>query len=65
MTKADWQTGRLKKKFEETALLGQKWLKDEDKTVQEVLKDRYGEMTRRLFIGIGQFIPQGLRVRGC
>ena len=36
---ADW-TGRLKKKFEETALLGQKWLKDEDKTVQEVLKDR-------------------------
>lgn len=39
MTKADW-TGRLKKKFEETALLGQKWLKDEDKTVQEVLKDR-------------------------
>jgi hypothetical protein len=29
MTKADW-TGRLKKKFEEPALLGQKWLKDED-----------------------------------
>ena len=33
--------GRLKKKFEETALLGQKWLKDEEKTVQEVLKDRH------------------------
>ena len=39
VTKAD-RRGRLKKKFEETALLGQKWLKDEDKTVQEVLKDR-------------------------
>eukprot|EP00438_Fugacium_kawagutii_P007900 Skav203682 [mRNA] locus=scaffold259:105761:113163:+ [translate_table: standard] len=38
--------GRLKKKFEETALLGQKWLKDEDKTVQEVLKDRGGHVCR-------------------
>merc|ERR1719367_1876121 len=28
--------GRLSKKFEEMALMNQKWLKDEDKTVQEV-----------------------------
>ena len=38
--------GRLRKKFEETALLSQKWIKDEDKTVQEVLKETGGERER-------------------
>ena len=36
----------MRKKFEETALLSQKWIKDEDKTVQEVLKETGGERER-------------------
>jgi len=36
--------GRLKKQFEEMALMNQKWLKDEDKTVQEVLKERISKL---------------------
>jgi elongation factor Ts len=42
--------GRLKKKFEENALMGQKWLKDEDKTVQEVLKERIAKLGENLVI---------------
>eukprot|EP00931_Biecheleriopsis_adriatica_P080951 TRINITY_DN542_c0_g1_i1.p1 TRINITY_DN542_c0_g1~~TRINITY_DN542_c0_g1_i1.p1 ORF type:complete len:576 (-),score=218.13 TRINITY_DN542_c0_g1_i1:88-1815(-) len=42
--------GRLKKKFEENALLGQKWLKDEDKTVQEVLKEKIAQLGENLVI---------------
>mmetsp|Transcript_119630 Transcript_119630/g.267253 ORF Transcript_119630/g.267253 Transcript_119630/m.267253 type:complete len:740 (-) Transcript_119630:73-2292(-) len=42
--------GRLKKKFEEVALMGQKWLKDEDKTVQEVLKERIAKLGENLVI---------------
>merc|ERR1719394_2023521 len=42
--------GRLKKQFEETALMNQKWLKDEDKTVQEVLKERIAKLGENLVI---------------
>lgn len=43
-------SGRLRKKFEESALLSQKWLKDEDKTVQEVLKERIAKLGENLVI---------------
>merc|ERR1719394_2429577 len=42
--------GRLKKQFEEMALMNQKWLKDEDKTVQEVLKARIAKLGENLVI---------------
>merc|ERR1712060_173440 len=42
--------GRLKKKFEERALLGQTWIKDESKTVQEVLKERIAKLGENLVI---------------
>uniref|UniRef100_A0A7S4RJZ2 Elongation factor Ts, mitochondrial n=1 Tax=Alexandrium monilatum TaxID=311494 RepID=A0A7S4RJZ2_9DINO len=42
--------GRLRKKFEEMALLNQKWLKDEDKTVQEVLKERIAKLGENIVI---------------
>jgi len=42
--------GRLKKKFSEMALLEQKWLKDEDKTVQEVLKEKIAQLGENLVI---------------
>ncbi len=57
--------GRLKKKFEETALLGQKWLKDEEKTVQEVLKDRHmtwGLQTSRPWFGLPHHRYQSLQM---
>lgn len=42
--------GRLKKKFEEVALLGQKWLKDEEKTVQDVLKEKIAQLGENLIV---------------
>merc|ERR1719321_1594933 len=42
--------GRLRKKYEEMALLSQKWLKDEDKTVPEVLKERIAKLGENLVI---------------
>lgn len=42
--------GRLKKKFEERALLGQTWIKDESKTVQEVLKERIAKLGENIVI---------------
>jgi len=42
--------GRLKKQFEERALLGQKWIKDESKTVQEVLKERIAKLGENIVI---------------
>mmetsp|Transcript_95867 Transcript_95867/g.240268 ORF Transcript_95867/g.240268 Transcript_95867/m.240268 type:complete len:625 (+) Transcript_95867:67-1941(+) len=42
--------GRLKKQFEEMALMNQKWLKDEEKTVQEVLKERIAKLGENLVI---------------
>jgi len=42
--------GRLRKKFNEMALLEQKWLKDEDKTVQEVLKEKIAQLGENLVI---------------
>merc|ERR1719254_263846 len=42
--------GRLKKKYEEMALLNQKWLKDEDKTVQEVLKEKVAKLGENIVI---------------
>jgi len=42
--------GRLKKRYEEMALLNQKWLKDEDKTVQDVLKERIAKLGENLII---------------
>jgi len=42
--------GRLKKKFEERALLGQTWIKDESKTVQEVLKERISKLGENIVI---------------
>eukprot|EP00913_Durusdinium_trenchii_P024798 g23274.t1 len=44
--------GRLRKKFEETALLSQKWIKDEDKTVQE--------RVLALIMWSGRVVMQGL-----
>merc|ERR1719343_890212 len=42
--------GRLKKKYEEMSLLPQKWLKDEDKTVEEVLKERIAKLGENIVI---------------
>jgi len=42
--------GRLKKKFEESALLSQKWLKDEDKTVQEVVTEKIAQLGENIVI---------------
>merc|ERR1712113_162103 len=42
--------GRLKKKYEEMALLNQKWLKDEEKTVQDVLKEKIAKLGENLVI---------------
>eukprot|EP00929_Paragymnodinium_shiwhaense_P115475 TRINITY_DN843_c0_g1_i3.p1 TRINITY_DN843_c0_g1~~TRINITY_DN843_c0_g1_i3.p1 ORF type:complete len:608 (+),score=268.82 TRINITY_DN843_c0_g1_i3:73-1824(+) len=42
--------GRLRKKYEEMALLAQKWLKDEDKTVEEVLKERIAKLGENIVI---------------
>merc|ERR1712232_853523 len=42
--------GRLRKKYEEMALLSQKWLKDESKTVQEVLKERIAKLGENIVI---------------
>jgi len=42
--------GRLKKKFEDVALLGQKWLKDEEKTVQQVLKETIAQLGENIVI---------------
>jgi len=42
--------GRLKKRFEEMALLSQKWLKDEEKTVQDVLKERIAKLGENIVI---------------
>jgi len=42
--------GRLSKKFEELALMNQKWLKDEDKTVEQVLKERIAKLGENLII---------------
>eukprot|EP00930_Biecheleria_cincta_P045559 TRINITY_DN313_c0_g1_i1.p1 TRINITY_DN313_c0_g1~~TRINITY_DN313_c0_g1_i1.p1 ORF type:complete len:757 (-),score=226.83 TRINITY_DN313_c0_g1_i1:44-2314(-) len=42
--------GRLKKKFEDVALLGQKWLKDEERTVQQVLKETIAKLGENIVI---------------
>jgi len=42
--------GRLKKRFEEMALLSQKWLKDEEKSVQDVLKERIAKLGENIVI---------------
>jgi len=42
--------GRLKKKYEEMALLSQKWLKDDSKTVEEVLKERIAKLGENIII---------------
>jgi elongation factor Ts len=42
--------GRLKKQFEEMALMNQKWLKDEDKTVEQVLKETISKLGENLVI---------------
>jgi len=42
--------GRLKKKYEEVSLMNQKWLKDEDKTVQEVLKEKIAKLGENIVI---------------
>eukprot|EP00933_Yihiella_yeosuensis_P018554 TRINITY_DN15186_c1_g1_i2.p1 TRINITY_DN15186_c1_g1~~TRINITY_DN15186_c1_g1_i2.p1 ORF type:complete len:438 (-),score=186.77 TRINITY_DN15186_c1_g1_i2:93-1406(-) len=42
--------GRLKKQFEETALLGQKWLKNEEQTVQDVLKEKIAKLGENIVI---------------
>jgi len=42
--------GRLKKQFEEMALMNQKWLKDEDKTVDQVLKEKIAKLGENLII---------------
>lgn len=43
-------SGRLKKKYEEMSLMAQKWLKDEDKTVQDVLKEKVAKLGENLVI---------------
>jgi len=48
--KAKIVEGRLKKQFADKALLGQKWLKDEDKTVQEVLKETIAKLGENIVI---------------
>merc|ERR1719188_2003952 len=42
--------GRLKKQFSEMALMSQKWLKDEDMTVDEVLKARIAKLGENIVI---------------
>lgn len=42
--------GRLRKKYEDMALMSQKWLKDEDKTVNDVLKERIAKLGENLII---------------
>merc|ERR1712007_399234 len=42
--------GRLRKKYEDMVLLSQKWLKDEDKSVQDVLKERIAKLGENLVI---------------
>merc|ERR1712039_121821 len=42
--------GRLRKKYEEMSLLRQKWLKDEDKTVEEVLKEKIAKLGENIVI---------------
>jgi len=42
--------GRMKKKYEEMSLLNQKWLKDEDKTVDQVLKEKIAKLGENLII---------------
>merc|ERR1712187_68478 len=42
--------GRLRKKYDEMALMGQSWLKDEDKTVQDVLKEKIAKLGENLVI---------------
>jgi len=42
--------GRLKKKFEEMALMNQTWLKDEDKTVEQVLKEKIAKLGENIII---------------
>jgi elongation factor Ts len=42
--------GRLNKKFADFALMGQKWLKDEDKTVEQVLKERIAKLGENIVI---------------
>merc|ERR1719265_356777 len=42
--------GRLRKRYEEMTLLNQKWLKDEDKTVQDVLKERIAKLGENLVV---------------
>merc|ERR1719265_1740465 len=42
--------GRLNKKYADMALMSQKWLKDEDKTVQEVLKERIAKLGENILI---------------
>lgn len=42
--------GRMRKKYEEMTLMSQKWLKDEDKTVQDVLTERIAKLGENLVI---------------
>ena len=42
--------GRLKKKFEEKALMSQKWLKDEDISVQEAVKQTIAKLGENIVI---------------
>jgi elongation factor Ts len=42
--------GRLKKKYEEMSLLNQKWLKDEEKTVDQVLKEKIAKLGENIII---------------
>lgn len=49
-TKTKIVDGRLKKKYEEMALLSQKWLKDETKSVQDVLKEHIAVLGENLVI---------------
>jgi len=42
--------GRLKKKFAEMALLEQKWLMDEDKTVADIVKEKIAKLGENIVI---------------
>ena len=42
--------GRLKKKYEEMSLLSQKWLKDDDKTVEQVLKEKIAKLGEKILL---------------
>jgi len=48
--KAKIVEGRLNKRYQEMALMGQKWLKDEDKTVQDVLKEKIAKLGENIVI---------------